>query len=99
MKCPICGGPSSSLGTLGDLEHWRCRNCGMDHSESYFDRNLDNVHAERHPGLGADLELQRIDSTFLEILEIREGHGNIEDLDGLEDRMRELCGDDWSWES
>jgi hypothetical protein len=27
-ECEACGGPMYLLGTLGDLDHWRCRNCG-----------------------------------------------------------------------
>jgi hypothetical protein len=30
--CVLCGGPLVPLGTLGNLEHSRCRNCGMDQS-------------------------------------------------------------------
>lgn len=26
--CDACGGPMYLLGTLGNLDHWRCRNCG-----------------------------------------------------------------------
>jgi|GEM_PF-515431 len=28
--CPMCGGIGMPLGTLGDLDWWRCRQCGMD---------------------------------------------------------------------
>jgi DNA-directed RNA polymerase subunit RPC12/RpoP len=31
-QCPVCGGPSYELGTLGNREHFRCQNCGMDFS-------------------------------------------------------------------
>ncbi len=34
--CPVCGGPPAHLGTLGKLEHWRCRGCGMDHSTERY---------------------------------------------------------------
>ena len=30
--CCICGGPLVPLGTLGNRQHARCRNCGMDQS-------------------------------------------------------------------
>jgi len=30
--CAMCGGPLVPLGTLGNLEHSRCRDCGMDQS-------------------------------------------------------------------
>lgn len=28
-NCPTCGGPPVFLGTLGAVEHWRCRYCGI----------------------------------------------------------------------
>lgn len=31
-SCPTCEGPSNFLGKLGNREHFRCRNCGMDWS-------------------------------------------------------------------
>ena len=31
-QCPTCGGPSEELRALGSRTHYRCRNCGMDHS-------------------------------------------------------------------
>lgn len=34
-QCPACGGPSTMLGQLGHRVHYRCRNCGMDHSQEY----------------------------------------------------------------
>jgi hypothetical protein len=30
--CPQCDGPTTLLGTLGNLEHYRCRDCGYDSS-------------------------------------------------------------------
>ena len=32
--CPACGGAGALLGCLGDLIHYRCRNCGADYSET-----------------------------------------------------------------
>ena len=29
MTCEICGGPLLLMGTLGHLDHVKCRNCGM----------------------------------------------------------------------
>ncbi len=29
MQCPTCGGDGVPLGTLGKLDHFRCRHCGM----------------------------------------------------------------------
>lgn len=29
-RCSVCGGPLMPLGTLGNIDHFRCRNCGMD---------------------------------------------------------------------
>lgn len=34
-QCPQCGGPSTMLGQLGNRVHYRCRNCGADHSSTY----------------------------------------------------------------
>ena len=32
-ECPGCGSPEATiLGQLGSLEHYRCRQCGMDYS-------------------------------------------------------------------
>ena len=30
LPCSACSGPLVLLGTLGDQDHFRCRNCGMD---------------------------------------------------------------------
>lgn len=32
--CPLCPGYGVSLGTLGTLEHFRCRDCGWTYSEA-----------------------------------------------------------------
>lgn len=29
MKCKLCKGPCEKLGTLGNLAHYRCQNCGI----------------------------------------------------------------------
>lgn len=31
--CAVCGGPCELLGTLGSIDHFRCRNCGMTQSQ------------------------------------------------------------------
>lgn len=36
--CPACGGPLVSLGTLGNLEHSRCRDCGAQTEAAHEDR-------------------------------------------------------------
>ena len=28
-KCPVCGGPGTFLGKLGERIHYKCRNCGI----------------------------------------------------------------------
>lgn len=28
-SCPMCHGAGVSLGALGDLNHYKCRDCGM----------------------------------------------------------------------
>ena len=35
IHCDVCGGPRQFLGELGDLRHYRCRNCGLDSSEEF----------------------------------------------------------------
>jgi hypothetical protein len=32
--CLVCDGPLIYLGRLGDLDHYRCRNCGMEQNIS-----------------------------------------------------------------
>lgn len=42
--CPYCGsGATMALGTLGDLDHWRCRHCGDQFATNAepFDNHLD----------------------------------------------------------
>lgn len=35
MTCPVCQSKAATkLGTLGNLTHLRCRDCGMDYSVS-----------------------------------------------------------------
>lgn len=29
IECPVCGGQGQVQGFLGQLTHYRCRNCGM----------------------------------------------------------------------
>lgn len=33
MTCNLCGGDCNFLGTLGNLDHFRCTHCGMDFSQ------------------------------------------------------------------
>lgn len=35
--CPTCRGPLRPMGQLGNLMHYRCRNCGMDCSSEVPD--------------------------------------------------------------
>jgi len=32
-ECPACNGPGMPLGGLGNLSHFRCRDCGIDFSQ------------------------------------------------------------------
>ena len=32
IDCYNCGQDMYLLGTLGNLEHWRCRGCGLEYS-------------------------------------------------------------------
>jgi rubredoxin len=38
-NCPVCGGQALPLGTLGFLEHFRCRACGWEWSEDVRTRD------------------------------------------------------------
>lgn len=31
LYCPLCGGPGSPLGQMGNVYHLRCRDCGADY--------------------------------------------------------------------
>ena len=44
--CPVCGGPGTGLGVLGNLFHCRCRNCGMMFSEKVSNLVNDACEAE-----------------------------------------------------
>ncbi len=46
MRCNMCGGEAALLGTLGDIEHWRCRDCGWDRAVS---RDPDDGHDDSPP--------------------------------------------------
>ena len=35
MNCSVCGGQLNTLGTLGNMEHLRCRDCGMEFSQEH----------------------------------------------------------------
>ena len=35
VGCPGCGGPGTPLGVLGNLAHFRCRNCGLDFYDTH----------------------------------------------------------------
>lgn len=41
-SCPMCGGEGNFLGQLGHLEHFRCRQCGMD-----FNRKANPIEGEK----------------------------------------------------
>src|SRR5271166_2691255 len=40
-QCPMCGGSSTMLGQLGNRVHYRCRNCGADHSHDFGEKPRD----------------------------------------------------------
>ena len=50
-ECPTCGGPGSRLGGLGNLVHFRCRDCGHGFSEKAPKK--DKKIAERQAKAGA----------------------------------------------
>ena len=37
MICPLCDGPVFYIGTLGGLDHFKCRNCGIEFSTDAID--------------------------------------------------------------
>src|ERR1039458_462056 len=57
--CPTCGGEGQHMGTLGHRDHFRCRNCGMDFSQSqgdqqYRDPGNDSGLPPEYSHMGAD---------------------------------------------
>src|SRR5208282_6197831 len=40
-QCPMCGGTSTMLGQLGNRVHYRCRDCGADHSHDFGEKPRD----------------------------------------------------------
>ena len=42
MRCPICEGTGEYIGTLGNLDWYRCRNCGMEWSVQATVEELEN---------------------------------------------------------
>lgn len=40
-ECPACGGPGVPMGGLGNLEYFRCRNCGAQFSRDTTGESLD----------------------------------------------------------
>jgi hypothetical protein len=47
IECPCCGGPGIALGTLGQLEWHRCRDCGMDFEQHEAEVAADQDDAAR----------------------------------------------------
>lgn len=41
MNCTICNGPGVHMGTLGNLDWYRCRDCGNQWSEDHEDEQED----------------------------------------------------------
>ena len=49
VQCAVCGGPCDELGSLGNLTHYRCRNCGMMNSVAaawYQDKKIEPAEDE-----------------------------------------------------
>jgi transposase-like protein len=36
ITCPLCDGPGVELGILGNLQHLRCRDCGVTYADLDF---------------------------------------------------------------
>jgi len=41
MTCPYCNGPLEKLGTLGNKDAWRCRNCGLEVLTGHIEETLE----------------------------------------------------------
>ena len=50
MTCPACGGEGVLLGSLGNLAHYRCRNCGAQFSEKVRSQRRRSPHDSRSRG-------------------------------------------------
>ena len=37
IECSFCGADAYLMGVLGEVEHYRCRHCGMDTTNDVFD--------------------------------------------------------------
>lgn len=48
MRCICCNGPMRLIGTLGDTDHYRCRNCGWDYHEPH-DEDTDDDRGDFDP--------------------------------------------------
>ena len=42
-ECPVCGGPLMALGGLGNMMHYRCRDCGSECSRDVRKPGGDNA--------------------------------------------------------
>lgn len=42
IDCPVCGGPATPLGVLGNRAHFRCRDCGMTFNVEVDEVDLDD---------------------------------------------------------
>ncbi len=46
MYCPVCSGETIFLGQLGNLEWYRCRNCGLEFNIHVNYKDIDEVDPE-----------------------------------------------------
>ena len=46
--CLVCGGDLFFLGALGPMCHFRCRDCGMDHSRMEHDHEAEGWSHDRN---------------------------------------------------
>ena len=66
--CAYCSGPVTPLGVLGEREHGRCRNCGIDQNRGWsFTPASRSYEEEKHEdGMHYDLAMQFHEEELLE---------------------------------
>lgn len=47
LQCRVCNGELQPLGALGDVSHFRCRDCGTDHTVKRIAPEEPDRHGER----------------------------------------------------
>ena len=58
MRCPECGGRGVFLGTLGDVEQYRCRHCGWEYEMKTVTKCVACMQSENIPA-GSEREAEQ----------------------------------------